>query len=342
MRPKVAIVHNEPSPGRYDAMGEGKAVRGVLDEVEAVHRALAEAGYPVFRVPLHPPLEQVKGTLRVLEADLVFNLFEGFDGCPETEAVVADMLASFGLPYTGCSGSALALALDKVKAKALLEASGIATPRYQLLSPDTTSLFHLRYPCIVKPCAEDASHGLTEDSVVNDPASLQRQVARVSKLFGGKALVEEFLEGKEFNATIMGNREPIVMPISEIEYSLPPTKPRFFTFAAKWEPDSIYFQCANPICPAEIWTELREHIVETAAAAFRLLGCRGYARVDMRMDAEGRLMVLEVNPNPDISPGCGAARQAEAAGMTYGQFIERIVQLALERGSDENQNPGDG
>jgi len=338
MRPKVAIVYNEPSLGRYGAIGEGRAVLGVLDEVEAVHQALTGLGYFVVRVPLHPPLEQIKEMLRGVEADLVFNLFEGFDSCPETEATAADILAELGMPYTGCPGFALALALDKVRVNALLEASDICTPRYQLLTPETLSTFHLSYPCIVKPCGEDASHGLSEESVLNDHASLERQVTRVNKLFGGKALVEEFLEGREFNATVLGDEEPFVLPISEIEYSLPPMMPRLLTFAAKWEPDSMYFQCTKVTCPAEIGSELREHIVETAMSVFRLLGCRGYARVDMRLDAEGRLRVLEANPNPDISPGSGAARQAEAAGMTYTQFIERILLLAADGDIFETAN----
>jgi len=339
MRPKIAIVYNEPIPDRYSDMGEGKAVLGVIDEVEAVHQALAVSGYSVVRVPLRPPLNQVREVLAGLKADLVFNLFEGFDGQPETEAAVADILAELGLPYTGCPGHVLALALDKVRAKVALEAWGISTPRGQLLTPETLSTFHLSYPCIVKPCREDASHGLLPDSVVNDPTSLERQVTRVSQLFGGKALVEEFLEGREFNATVLGNEEPIVLPISEIVYTLPPMMPRICTFSAKWEPDSIYFQNTQVICPSEIGAEMREHIVETVLDVFRLLGCRGYARVDMRLDAEGRLRVLEVNPNPDISPGTGAARQAQAARMSYDQFIERIVMLALEGGCFDASNP---
>jgi D-alanine-D-alanine ligase len=323
-------------------MGEGTAVHGVLEEVNAVEQALVEAEYPLLRVPLHPPLEHVRDVLQALPADLVFNLFEGFDGCPETEALVADMLADLGFPFTGCPSSALALALDKPRTKALLQASGIMTAAYQVLTPETWHLFHLNLPCIVKPCQEDASHGLTQESVVKDLASLERQVAKVSRLFGGKALVEEFLAGDEFNATIIGNRNPVVMPISKIAYSLPPGMPAIFTFAAKWEPDSIYSQCANPICPAEIESGLKQRITETAIAAFWLLGCRGYARVDMRMDTVGRLMVLEVNPNPDISPGCGAARQAGASGMSYRQFIEMVVQLALEREHDEALSPADG
>jgi D-alanine-D-alanine ligase len=313
-------------------MGEEKAVLGVLEEVEAVHQALADLGYAVVRVPLLPPLEQASEKIEGMKADLVFNLFEGFNGCPETEAAVAELLAELGLPYTGCPALALALALDKARAKELLQASGVATPRYQLLSPETLSMFHLSYPCIVKPCGEDASHGLLPESVVNDTASLEWQLSRVSELFGGKALVEEFVDGREFNVTVLGTRNLMILPISEIAYSLPPGMPRLLTFSAKWEPQSMYFQCTKAICPAELGAEMGEHIAETALSVFRLLGCSGYARVDFRLDTEGRLQVIELNPNPDISPDSGAARQAQAAGMTYKQFIETIALLALESG----------
>jgi D-alanine-D-alanine ligase len=114
-------------------------------------------------------------------------------------------------------------------------------------------------------------------------------------------------------------------------YSLPANMPRILTFAAKWEPDTLYFQATKAVCATGITEEQKQHIADTAVAVFKLTGCTGYARVDMIMDGKGELNVLEVNPNPDISPGCGAARQAEAAGMTHAQFIEKIVQLALEK-----------
>lgn len=331
MSPKVAIIYNKPIPYRYSSMGEEKAILGVLDEVEAVYHALTELQYPVLRIPLLPPLVKTRNTLMDLEADLVFNLFEGFDGCPKTEAIIADILSELLIPYTGCPGAALALALDKAKTKALLSASGIETPEFQLLSPETLGQFCLKYPCIVKPCGEDASHGLSEDSVVNDYSSLKKQLIKVSGLFGGKALVEQFLQGREFNATVIGNKEPVVLPISEIVYSLPPSMPRILTFASKWDTQSTYYQCTKAVCPAEIGDEDNEVITQTAVSVFKLLGCRGYARVDMRMDAEGRVKVLEVNPNPDISHGAGVARQVKAAGLTFAQFIRNIIMLALEK-----------
>jgi D-alanine-D-alanine ligase len=337
MRTRVAIVYNEPHHSRYDVFSEGKAVLGVLEAVEAVHRALLELDFDVTRVPLTPPLERAKRRLRNINTDLVFNLFEGFCGSPETEVVLPKILSEMGIPSTGCPTSALKLGLDKAKMKLILKVAGIRTPDFQLLNPGTLNWFRLDYPCIVKPRCEDASHGLSPGSVVNDFASLERQIGLLSKRYSGGAMVEEFIDGREFNATILGNSEYHVLPVSEIVYYLPSGMPRILTFAAKWEPDSPYFKGTKVVCPAEVETEERERIADTAVAAFLILGGQGYARVDMRMDHEGQVNVIEVNPNPDISPGSGAVRQAEAVGMTYTQLIGKIVQLALYGEDNENQ-----
>jgi len=339
VRRRVAIVYNEPVKSRYDERGEQAAVTGVLEAVEAVHDALLKLGYGVVKVPLAPPLHRAKQRLGTLEADLVFNLFEGFAGHPETEAVIAEILSALRKAYTGCPAGALKLALDKAKTKAVLKSASINTPDFHLLRPETLSSFRLVYPCIVKPRREDASHGLSPENVVADFASLEKQVAAVSRYYGGQALVEHFIDGREFNVTVLGDT---VLPISEIVYSLPQGVPRILTFAAKWQPDSLYFQGTKVVCPAEIANKEREDIAQTALTVFGLLGCRGYARVDMRLDETGRLNVIEVNPNPDISPGSGAVRQAQAAGMAYPQFIKRIVEIALEKKEDEGQDTPHG
>lgn len=337
MRTRVAIVYNEPSHSRYSDVGEEKAVLSVLDAVEAVHRALLQLDFDVIRVPLTPPLALARNKVRALHTDLVFNLFEGFCGYPETEALVPEILSQTGIPCTGCLGSMLRLALDKANVKVVLRAAGIQTPDFQLLNPKMLHTFRLGYPCIVKPRGEDASHGLSMESVVNNFAALKRQVSLVSNCYNSGALVEGFIDGREFNATVLGDFECTVLPASEIDYSLPSGIPRMLTFAAKWEPDSLYFQGTRAVCPASLDIEERKHINETARTAFKLVGGKGYARVDMRMNRQGQLNVIELNPNPDISPGSGAVRQAEAAGMNYTQFIEKIVQLALDGKSNENQ-----
>jgi D-alanine-D-alanine ligase len=337
MRTRVALVYNKPQQSRYDAVGEEKAVLGVLEAVEAVHRSLLELDFDVTLVPLVPPLERAERELRNLNTDLVFNLFEGFCGYPETEAIVPEILSKMGIPFTGCPGPVLRLALNKAKTKLILQAAGIKTPDFQLLNPKTLNTFQLDYPCIAKPCCEDASNGLSAESVVHDFMALERQVSVISHYYGGDAIIEKFITGREFNATVMGNSEFTVLPVSEIVYSLPPGMPEVLTFDAKWVAGSPYFEGTKPVCPAEIEAEEQQRIAETITTVYRLFGCQGYARVDLRLDQEGQLNVIEVNPNPDISPGTGAARQAEAAGMTYTQFIEKIVQLALQGKDNENQ-----
>jgi D-alanine-D-alanine ligase len=340
MRMRVAIVYNEPQQSRYDVVGEEKSVLGVLEAVEAVHRSLLELDFDVTLVPLLPPLEQTKRDLRSLDTDLVFNLFEGFSDYPETEAVIPQILCKIGIPFTGCPGPVLSLGLDKAKTKLVLAAARIRTPAFQLLNPETINTFQLDYPCIVKPGCDDASNGISAESVVHDFPALERQVGMICGFYGGNAIVETFITGREFNATVMGNSTKLIaLPVSEIVYSLPPGMPEVLTFDAKWKPDSTYFKGTIPICPAEIEVEEQQRIAETITAVYGLLGCRGYARVDMRMDQEGELNVIEVNPNPDISPGTGAARQAEAAGMTYTQFVEKIAKLALNGRDDENHYP---
>jgi D-alanine-D-alanine ligase len=339
MRRRIAVVYNEPQVSRYDRTHEEKAVQAIMESVLAVHQSLLELGDAVTLVPLLPPFEVARKKLGNLRVDLVFNLFEGFCSEPLTEALVPEALDEMGICYTGCRPEVLRLALDKVKVKVLLNQAGIATPDFQLLNPETLHTFRLGYPCIVKPRSEDASLGISAQSVVWDLAALQRQVRIVSETYGGGALVEQFVSGREFNATVIDNDEFCVLPISEIVYTLPAGIPPLLTFAAKWENDSIYYDNTKVHCPAEVTHEEREYIAGTALATFRLIGCCGYARVDMRMDEAGRLNVIEFNPNPDISPGTGAARQAEAAGMTYAQFVDAIVRLAMEKTHGHQDTP---
>jgi len=339
MRMRIAVVYNEPQQSCCGSLDEYKSALGVLEAVNAVHRSLVELDFDVTVVPLVPPLGQAERELKNLNTDLVFNLFEGFCDYPETEAAIPEILAKMGISFTGCPGPVLSLALDKAKTKLILTAAGIKTPDFQLLNPKTLHMFRLDYPCIVKPRCDDASNSLSEESVVYDFSELERQVGAICDFYGGNAIVETFITGREFNATVMGNSELAVLPVSEIIYSLPPGMPEILTFDAKWETGSLYFKGTKPVCPAEIEAEDQQHIAETITTVYRLLACQGYARVDLRMDREEELNVIEVNPNPDISPGTGAARQAEAAGMTYTQFVEKIVRLALDGKDDENRYP---
>jgi D-alanine-D-alanine ligase len=328
---KVTIVYNAPQSGRYLTLGESVAETGVLDEVRAVNNALLELGHTVTLLPLDPPFEKAIVCLKPVEADIIFNLFEGFDDSPGSEAKMASAIEATCIPFTGSPGRAIALAQDKISIAAFLEKNGIPTPRYQVLEPADVSSFRLKFPCIVKPVGEHASHGLSAESVVNNVESLSRQVERISASYGGKALVEEYIDGREFNATVMGNKELRVFPISEIIFSLPPEVPHILTFDAKWKEGTVYFKGTKPNCPAEISREQTEQIQETAKMIFCLAGCRGYARVDIRQGKDGVFRVIDINPNPDIGPEAGVDNQRRYTGVTYPEFIAEVLSMALER-----------
>ncbi|MFC1947404.1 ATP-grasp domain-containing protein [Chloroflexota bacterium] len=327
----ITVIYNEPVSSYYSGTGEESAVQGVVTEAAAVKKALLESGYHIACVPLSFPLEKARGILYTLKTDVVFNLFEGFPGYPDTEADICQVLTDLDISYTGCPPQALRLALNKAETKSLLKNGGVATPDFQLLTPATLSDFYLKFPCIIKPNSEDASHGITEDSVVHTFQEMETQIKKVSTQYRtGEALVEEYIDGREFNVTVTGNRMKKVLAISEIEFSLPPELPSIITYAGKWEVESQYYKGTKPVCPAQITEKEKQKIIETTEKACTITRCRGYARVDMRMDKQGSIYVLEVNPNPDISPDSGAALQAKTIGMTYNEFIRSLVLLALE------------
>ena len=330
---RITIIYNKPASSYYSGTGEEEAVKGVLAEAAAVKKALLESGHQVASIPLSLPFGDAREILDKLKTDLVFNLFEGFPGYPDTEADICRVLADTGIFYTGCPAQALRLALNKAETKSLLDVGEINTPHFQLLTPATLSDFILKFPCIIKPNSEDASHGITEDSVVNGFRELETQIKKVAAQYGtGDALVEEYIDGREFNTTVTGNNRKQVLAISEIEFSLPPGLPSIITYAGKWEVESQYYKGTKPVCPARVTENEKQRIIETAEQACTITGCRGYARVDMRLDGQGKVYVLEVNPNPDISPDSGAALQAKTVGMTYTEFIESLVLLAMEDG----------
>lgn len=326
----VCIVYNEPLAGTFEAAGEGTAVAGVLDAVRAVTEAVHGRGDSVHHLPITPEGCDPVPFLRELRPRVIFNLFEGFDCDPESEGKFAHLLEKTGIAFTGAPSRALMDCVDKVKTKSRLRRMGLPTAEWQLYRPGAhleRPSPNLRFPCIVKPTATDASHGLTERSLVSTFPEMCEQVERIHAVYGQAALVEEFLPGREFNLLIMG--PPLrIFPIAEISYTLPTGKPRLLTYASKWEEDHEYFAATQVQCPALLPEGCARTIEHLAERTFSGLVGRGYARIDMRTDRTGQVMVLEVNPNPDIGPASGAKREAEASGMSYHDFIRAIIQQA--------------
>src|SRR5439155_7754822 len=258
------------------------------------------------------------------------------NGKCELEMCVAGLLDLMKIPYTGSGPMALGLGLAKFRVKKLFPASVIPAARGYLLAPGKKlSARRPRFPVIVKLVHEDASLGINSNSVCHTWAQLEKQVGYVHSVYLQEALVEEYLDGREFNVSIIGDGDARVLAISEIDFSgLPEGEPRIVSYRAKWDEESEYFRTTKPICPAPLGKRLENRIKAMALRAYRCVGCRDYGRVDMRTDARGNLFVLEVNPNPDIAPSAGFARASQAAGYSYADIILRISQLALERGAN--------
>ncbi len=305
------------------------------EEVGAIEESLRNAGYSPSVMSVDHFSKDLVQTLVKLGPKFVFNLCEEINGRVELEMCVAGLLELMGIPYTGSGPFALGLALNKFHVKQILKSAGIPVPRGYLHYPGgKASLRSLRFPVIAKPVREDASLGVNSNSVCYDHAHLERQVEYIHTVYKQEALVEEYLDGREFNVSIMGDRQPRVLPISEIDFTgMPEGEPRIVSFRAKWDEESPMYGSTTPICPAQVSTRMERRIKDIALRSYTCIGCRDYARVDMRSDHKGNLYVLEVNPNPDISPKAGFARAANAAGHSYAEMILLICQAAMERGA---------
>jgi D-alanine-D-alanine ligase len=308
----------------------------VREEVGAIEESLRALGYAPQVIAVENFTKDLFLTLHRIQPKFIWNLCEEIQGNTELELCIAGLFELMNFPYTGAGPMALGIALNKHRVKQVLAASGIPVPRGSLcpLGGPLPLRSMRRFPVIVKPVHEDASLGINSNSVCHDLDALERQVEYIHSVYRQDALVDEFLDGREFNVGVLGGREPQVLPIAEIDFSgMPEHEPRIVSYRAKWDEDSVVCKCTVPVCPADVPLRMANRIRQIALRSYRVLECRDYARVDMRTDAKGNVYVLEVNPNPDLSPGAGFVRAARVAGLTYTDLVARITQSALERGA---------
>lgn len=326
----VGIAFNayDPLAGRN---GERVSEESVEQTAREVLAAVTELGYQAFIIPLQRSFMSFLHRLKELNADVLINLCEGFLGHPQLEANVAAAFELIGIPFTGNDSRTLALCLNKFKTKAVLNSCGLPTASSQLISSPDQKV-DIPFPLIIKPNSEDASLGIHSDSVVYDAENLEKQVRKIIELYEQPVLVEEYIDGREFNVSVVDNHNPQALPVSEIDYAqMPEGLPRICSYEAKWFKDHILYNSTPPICPAHIDDSLQAQLQETSLAAFQAVECRDYARVDFRMSRDGQLSVLEVNPNPDISLNAGYARALAASGTEYKIFWSQMIENALKR-----------
>lgn len=329
---RVAIVYNAFHPCRPQGEIDDDTSESIIDDVLRIRDVLTERGYHVSCIPFLRSAGNFLKRLTASRPDLAFNLCEGAMGDSRHEMNVCSLIHLSGIPHTGCGPLTLGIALDKALTKKLLTAEGIPTPSSFVCGEDVPRSLPrgMRYPIFVKPIREDASLGISRNAFVTDRAGLKERCRFIARRYRQPALVEAYIDGRELNVSIIGNRRPVVLPISEIDMSrIPDGKPRVCDYRAKWVPESEEYAATVPLCPASLPRATERSVKEAALACYRLLSCRGYARVDIRLSRENVPFVLEVNPNPCIGLDSGIVRSAAAAGMSYPELIHKIADLAL-------------
>jgi D-alanine-D-alanine ligase len=323
----IVILHNLPS----ETASWRESDAGVEDQVSEVASGLRALGVSC-RIAGVRRLADIPGAVAPTPSAIVFNLVEALEGDISDFNLVPAVCRALGMRCTGAGTQNLLLTFDKGLAKHSLSGQGIRVPDgieiHSGAVPEADNL--PPPPWIVKPLRADGSEGILDDAVTADHSRIGFIARRIRDQCGCPAMVEEFIEGSEFGVSLLaGPGGAEAMPVSEIDFSLfPGGRSRIVDYAVKWVPGTVPGVVSPRRVPAHIAPELAASIQETARRAWLAAGCAGYARVDFRMDVEGRLFVIEINSNPDVSAR-GAFRAAiKAAGITWPQCLVRILDAA--------------
>jgi D-alanine-D-alanine ligase len=302
----------------------------VSDEaVLRMRRGLNSLGMEVTPIAVK---RDVAGALKHLDPreTVIFNWCEGLDGDPNAYDAVPPILESLDLAYTGATAWSLHATQRKGLTKQILLENKIPTPVSKVYERAVLNGWR-RYPAIVKPANEHCSFGITRESVVDSAQQLKDRVQYVLDTWKGPALVEDFIDGVEYNVSVWGNGTLEVLPLAAIDYAVfADYHDRLCSFDAKWNPESDAYRLTGVKCPAPVDPVLQRRIERVATKAYQALRLRDYGRIDIRV-RNGVPYVLDVNANPDITMEGGLARSARVAGYDYGRMTARILGFAGQR-----------
>jgi D-alanine-D-alanine ligase len=329
----VAAAEKEDPPPRPKARKKTKKKRKEMTDREEIFEALAKLGHEpsYFELDGRP---QSLHSLSRCDADLIFNLTESFDGDDTKEMNVVAYVDLIGIPYTGAGPHSIFLAQDKAIAKKIFAFHGIKTPFFATAYRGRIEHAHdISFPLIVKPALEDGSIGIDTGSVVKNVKEMMERIQYVQDEFDSPALIEEYIEGREIYAGILGSYETAqVLPLVELDLSrLPEGMPRIATYDVKFEKNTEAYKLTKSALAENLDEETTKRLSDTALAAYRALKLRDYGRIDMRLAPNGDVYVIEANPNPWLASRQEFAMAARASGRSYTELIGEIVELAMAR-----------
>lgn len=320
----VLLLHN------VDPGWPAADIAAAEQDAQTAEKALGEIGHTVEVVALRDP--HLAGRLADTRPDagVVFNSCEELPGVPHSEGQVVQVLEELGLAYTGSPADVLIRSWDKAGVRQRLERQGLPVPRWRLFRTAQSDGWDC-FPAIVKPAYEHCSIGVTAEAVVFTPAELNRRIDYVLAAFRQPALVEDFIDGREFHVGLWGNGVVEMLPPAEMDFSaFASARERLCTYDSKFSPGSPHYEQVQVRVPAALAPQETRRLEAVCQGAYRALGCRDYARLDLRLRADA-FYVLDVNPNPDITPETSMVEAARVAGYSYGAMLSRLVRLAADR-----------
>jgi len=315
--------------------GDDPILNDLMSVGKNIEKTLQEKGYRVTFFDFND-LPKTFSEIRKSDVDIIFNVCERINNSSLLEPHSAAILDALQIPYTGSNPLTLALCIDKIRVKKLLTFHDIPSPKWDYAySMDDDISEKLRYPLIVKPGNTDNSIGITNESVVANKKELIKRMEYVIKEMNRPVLVEEYIEGDEYDVTIIGNDEDElqVLPLSRsIFKNMPEGYWHIYPYQVKWSSEeSAYDNIIVQRPPRNISKKLASLITEIALDTYRILDCHDYGRVEIRVDEHNNPYVLELNPNPSINIEDLIPHVAEIAGMNYGEFLETIIRMAIQR-----------
>lgn len=327
----LALVHRHLVPPETVPEGTDLLSAPWRTEYDVI-TTLRSLGHDLLPLGVHDDLGELRRANFEWKPQIAFNLLEGFDDVTIFDQNVVSHLELLKLAYTGCNPRGLILSRDKSLSKKLLAYHRIPVPEFEVFRVGRPARRpkRLPYPLIVKPLTQEASVGISQASVVDSDEKLKERVAFVHQSIGTAAIVEQYIEGRELYVGILGNQTLQSFPVWELFFTnMPADAKRIATDRVKW---SVKYQKKYGIesGPAKDLSEsVCERIQHTCKRAYRALELSGYARIDLRLDSEGRIWVLEANPNPQIARGEDFAASAEKVGLGYEALLQRILNLGL-------------
>lgn len=335
---KVAILYNtfegyEEYPGaNLEAATGSRKKKKQKTDIEAITDALSDLGHEPSKLAVDGRPQTLTQIVRS-NAELFFNLVESYAGDDTKEMHFAAFLDLVGKKYTGAGPHGSFLAMDKAIAKKIIRAYELFTPYSAVVNNGRVDFAQdIRFPMIVKPASEDASKGIDAMSVVHSVKELLERIAYVHEEFESAALIEEYIDGREIYAAILGNEKAEALPLIELDLSkLPEGMPRIAGYEVKFDVTTEAYKVTKS-APAQNLDEATVTLIQqTALTAFRALKLRDYGRLDLRLGANGRVYVIEANPNPWLDPTAEFAMAAKESGRSYTELIGQIVELAMRR-----------